>query len=247
MAAADIATRVYDHTWKLDPIIRSILDTDFYKLLMLQMIRGLHPDLQVTFSLINAPESTKGKKGSGIKPITKTIAGGQTLRIKDVLKALGVKFGGGVVALDSPGVDGVYPLALGETYTTAGPNVYGETVPALGAADLVKAGSGQALLALREDNLYRTMLWLQNGGTEAGTVELTYRSPAGAQLGKVVLNVATGKAMQVGSRIAGALPKTYTGAFSIELRVTKGQFVAGAQLINKATSDLAFVAGLPLP
>jgi nicotinate phosphoribosyltransferase len=53
MAAPDIATRVYDHTWKLDPIIRSILDTDFYKLLMLQMIRGLHPDVQVTFSLIN--------------------------------------------------------------------------------------------------------------------------------------------------------------------------------------------------
>jgi nicotinate phosphoribosyltransferase len=34
----DIAKRVHDHTWKLDPIIRSLLDTDFYKLLMLQMI-----------------------------------------------------------------------------------------------------------------------------------------------------------------------------------------------------------------
>ena len=35
MAVTDIAKRVYDHTWKLDPIVRSILDTDFYKLLML--------------------------------------------------------------------------------------------------------------------------------------------------------------------------------------------------------------------
>src|SRR5438094_5273859 len=49
----DIATRVYNHTWKLDPIIRSVLDTDFYKLLMLQMIRGLYPDVHATFSLIN--------------------------------------------------------------------------------------------------------------------------------------------------------------------------------------------------
>jgi nicotinate phosphoribosyltransferase len=53
MAVTDIAKRVYDHTWKLDPIVRSILDTDFYKLLMLQMIRGLYPDVQATFSLIN--------------------------------------------------------------------------------------------------------------------------------------------------------------------------------------------------
>ncbi len=49
----DIARRVYDHTWKLDPIVRSLLDTDFYKLLMLQMIWGLYPDVQATFSLIN--------------------------------------------------------------------------------------------------------------------------------------------------------------------------------------------------
>ncbi|ARQ00078.1 nicotinate phosphoribosyltransferase [Pseudorhodoplanes sinuspersici] len=49
----DIAKRVYDHTWKLDPIIRSLLDTDFYKLLMLQMIKGLYPDVDATFTLVN--------------------------------------------------------------------------------------------------------------------------------------------------------------------------------------------------
>ena len=37
----DIARRVYNHTWKLDPIVRSLLATDFYKLLMMQMIWGL--------------------------------------------------------------------------------------------------------------------------------------------------------------------------------------------------------------
>ena len=49
----DIAKRVYDHTFKLDPIVRSLLDTDFYKLMMLQMIWGLYRDVEVTFSLIN--------------------------------------------------------------------------------------------------------------------------------------------------------------------------------------------------
>jgi nicotinate phosphoribosyltransferase len=53
MVATDIAKRVYDHTFKLDPIIRSLLDTDFYKLMMLQMIWGLYRDVPVTFSLIN--------------------------------------------------------------------------------------------------------------------------------------------------------------------------------------------------
>jgi len=49
----NIAERVYNNRWRLDPIIRSLLDTDFYKLLMLQMIWGLYPKTQVTFSLIN--------------------------------------------------------------------------------------------------------------------------------------------------------------------------------------------------
>ena len=53
MPTTDIARRVYDHTWKLDPIVRSLLDTDFYKLLMLQMIWGMYPKVNATFSLIN--------------------------------------------------------------------------------------------------------------------------------------------------------------------------------------------------
>ena len=44
MAVTDIASRTYNHSWRLDPIVRSLLDTDFYKLLMLQMIWGFYPD-----------------------------------------------------------------------------------------------------------------------------------------------------------------------------------------------------------
>ncbi|WP_152047218.1 nicotinate phosphoribosyltransferase [Aureimonas psammosilenae] len=59
MVATDIATRVWNHTFKLDPIVRSLLDTDFYKLLMLQMIWGLHGDTQVSFSLINRNKAVR--------------------------------------------------------------------------------------------------------------------------------------------------------------------------------------------
>src|SRR5256885_11890005 len=53
MAVTDIASRTYNHGWRLDPIVRSLLDTDFYKLLMQQMIREFYPDRCVTFSVIN--------------------------------------------------------------------------------------------------------------------------------------------------------------------------------------------------
>ncbi|PXA98632.1 nicotinate phosphoribosyltransferase [Nostoc sp. 3335mG] len=53
MSVIDIASRVHAHNWRLDPIIRSLLDTDFYKLLMLQMIWRNHRDVAVTFALIN--------------------------------------------------------------------------------------------------------------------------------------------------------------------------------------------------
>jgi nicotinate phosphoribosyltransferase len=53
----DIATRVYNHKWKIDPIVRSLIDTDFYKLLMCQSVHRNKPDTQVTFSLINRTTS----------------------------------------------------------------------------------------------------------------------------------------------------------------------------------------------
>ena len=34
----NFAERAHNHNWELDPVTRSLLDTDFYKLLMLQFI-----------------------------------------------------------------------------------------------------------------------------------------------------------------------------------------------------------------
>ena len=55
----DIATRVWNHKWKIDPIVRSLIDTDFYKLLMCQSVFRNKPDTQVTFSLINRTKSIR--------------------------------------------------------------------------------------------------------------------------------------------------------------------------------------------
>ena len=49
----NFAERAHNHNWELDPVIRSLLDTDFYKLLMLQFIWKNFPKTQVEFSLHN--------------------------------------------------------------------------------------------------------------------------------------------------------------------------------------------------
>ena len=49
----NLAERAHNHNWELDPVIRSLLDTDFYKLLMLQFIWKHFPNTHVEFSLFN--------------------------------------------------------------------------------------------------------------------------------------------------------------------------------------------------
>ncbi|MGA6983666.1 MAG: nicotinate phosphoribosyltransferase [Candidatus Sulfotelmatobacter sp.] len=49
----NFAERAHNHNWELDPVTRSLLDTDFYKLLMLQFIWKHFPRLHVSFSLFN--------------------------------------------------------------------------------------------------------------------------------------------------------------------------------------------------
>ena len=49
----NFAERAHNHNWKLDPIVRSLLDTDFYKLLMLQFIWKNFATVHVTSEVTN--------------------------------------------------------------------------------------------------------------------------------------------------------------------------------------------------
>ena len=55
----NIARRAHDHNWELDPITRSLLDTDFYKLLMLQFIWKNFPRTRTSFTLLNRTASVR--------------------------------------------------------------------------------------------------------------------------------------------------------------------------------------------
>lgn len=80
----DIATRVWNHKWKIDPIVRSLIDTDFYKLLMCQSVFRNKPDTQVTFSLINRSKHI---------PLAKLIDEGELREQLDHIRSLSLRRG----------------------------------------------------------------------------------------------------------------------------------------------------------
>lgn len=55
----DLANRAYNHTFRFDPIVRSLLDTDFYKFLMLQLIWKKYRDVRVVFKMTNRAKDVK--------------------------------------------------------------------------------------------------------------------------------------------------------------------------------------------
>jgi nicotinate phosphoribosyltransferase len=55
----DFAKRAFDHSYHIDPIVRSLLDTDFYKLLMHQFIYLRYPNVDVSFALANRTKSVR--------------------------------------------------------------------------------------------------------------------------------------------------------------------------------------------
>jgi nicotinate phosphoribosyltransferase len=55
----NVSRRAHDHNWELDPITRSLLDTDFYKLLMLQFIWKNFRTTHASFTLLNRTVSVR--------------------------------------------------------------------------------------------------------------------------------------------------------------------------------------------
>jgi nicotinate phosphoribosyltransferase len=80
----DIATRVWNHKWKIDPIVRSLIDNDFYKLLMCQSVFRNKPDATVRFSLINRAKDV---------PLAKLIDEGELREQLDHIRSLSLTRG----------------------------------------------------------------------------------------------------------------------------------------------------------
>ncbi|HQU70152.1 MAG TPA: nicotinate phosphoribosyltransferase [Albidovulum sp.] len=80
----DIATRVYNHNFRIDPIVRSLIDDDFYKLLMCQSVLRKRADTTVVFSLINRSKHV---------PLAKLIDEGELREQLDHVRSLSLSRG----------------------------------------------------------------------------------------------------------------------------------------------------------
>lgn len=76
----NLARRAHDHNWELDPITRSLLDTDFYKLLMLQFIWKNFPRLHVSFTLLNRTPTARLGELIGVQRLREQLEAIRKLR-----------------------------------------------------------------------------------------------------------------------------------------------------------------------
>jgi nicotinate phosphoribosyltransferase len=78
----DLARRAHDHNWSMDPITRSLLDTDFYKLLMLQFIWKHFRQTRATFTLINRTSSVRLGEIVGVEDLREQLEAARRLRFR---------------------------------------------------------------------------------------------------------------------------------------------------------------------
>jgi nicotinate phosphoribosyltransferase len=78
----NFAERAHNHNWELDPVTRSLLDTDFYKLLMLQFIWKHYPKTNVSFSLLNRSSSVRLAEMFTIEELTEQMDHVRSLRFR---------------------------------------------------------------------------------------------------------------------------------------------------------------------
>jgi nicotinate phosphoribosyltransferase len=76
----NLARRAHDHNWELDPITRSLLDTDFYKLLMLQFIWKNFPAIHASFTLQNRTASVRLGEIIGLQALSEQLEATRRLR-----------------------------------------------------------------------------------------------------------------------------------------------------------------------
>lgn len=79
----DFAKRAFDHSYHIDPIVRSLLDTDFYKLLMLQLIWKKHYHTRVSFALTNRTKSVRLADTVGLDAVRAQLDFVRNLRFRE--------------------------------------------------------------------------------------------------------------------------------------------------------------------
>ena len=199
--------------------------------------QALH--LQLSFTSI-------GPTAQPTSPVALTLQPGETRRLTDVINSQwGIHNAIGVLTMTSLEPAGALPVLQGESYDNSHPSRrFGQSMTARGGDDAAAVGQAQVLAGLRNDAAYRIVLWLFNPAAEAGLYDLVYRAADGTVLGRLDgITLGPGKARQLGPA-QHPVPQTgLQGGFTVQALVRSGKLLCGAQVVNNATNDPAYVRG----
>ena len=166
-----------------------------------------------------------------------SIKGGRSVAFEDVLGSVfGVSadYGALRITASQTGL-----AVLGQTWTPAAGGTFGQSVPAMGSAELIVAGMSPSILAIREDESFRTNLILSNTTEIPTEVECSIVSESGVVLGTKRFNLQPLGMTQV-SRVVRELGATahVRGARLVLSTPTAGGAFAGyASVIDNTTND----------
>jgi hypothetical protein len=198
----------------------------------------LHADLSFT---------SVGPLAQPTAPVSLTLQPGETRRLADVINGQWhITNAIGILTLVSREPSGALPIFQGESYNNAQPaRRFGQSMAALGVSDAAAASHQVVLTGLRQDNAYRTTLWLFNpSASEGGVYDLIYRALDGTVIGRLDgVALGAGKARQLSPSQHPIPAAGVASGFTVQAVVRSGSLLAAGQVVNNATNDPAYVRG----
>ena len=200
-------------------------------------------DLRVSITFQNV-----GPRSEPEPAIEVTIPAGQTVRLADVIEERwDLDDGIGTLVFNSLSPGGLLPVIQGESYDNARPaRRFGQSMTPFTLAAAARPNESHHLVGLRQDDAYRTTIWLYNPEDSVeGRYDLIYRGLDGAVLGRLD-NVALGAGTMRQIRPSDhPLPGGVAGGagFSVEIAVEAGSVLSAAQVVQNQTNDPAYIKG----
>ncbi|HEX3557231.1 MAG TPA: PKD domain-containing protein [Thermoanaerobaculia bacterium] len=184
---------------------------------------------------------------AGIKAAHVAVQPGSTERLENALfTQFGLRNGTGVLTLTSTSPNGVFPIAMGESYDNTNPvKRFGQSLIALSDADAADTTKNVALVGLRQDAANKTTFWIFNPSGAAGVYDVVYRGLDGAVIGTLAgVRVGAGQIRQVSPTQHPFRKTGVANGFTVEIVVKSGQALAAAQVVSTGSNDPAFIAGV---
>jgi PKD repeat protein len=179
-------------------------------------------------------------------PVRINLQPGETQRLSNVVEdRWNIKDSVGFLRFDSTSPTGIFPIIQGESYDNARPALrFGQSMTALTEDGAAGVGKGQYLAGLRQDDSYRTTLWLLNPSETPGAVDLVYRALDGTILGRLDgVALPAGRARQLRPSDHPLPANGVANGFTLQVLVRSGKALAAAQVVNNATNDPAYISG----